>query len=891
MEEIKDRMKTHEITFKKSLSKEAKDIMLQLLRFDPAERLTLDKVFRHPFILKHIDDFESNRDSFKYIPPEPEWDNDLDIHPPLGLNPGDPQRTFEEEVLNDPLKQHEYISSKLAEAKINPNDVEKVFFIRDDNNNLKMRLQMKDRPQPKRGNSERKITTSFSQRFVPSVKRSDGSPRKYNENTTNFENILKDNTFGEPEYSLGDDAQQASAFLNKFDGTKVQNISFGAPKVEAKDVNPNLKLNVVNQDLEYKLISDRRVNDYEPYSQEIMPSELGSPGRSDLGGSVSSKQRLEKMNSFPHPATALNFDNPQMTIQNPYSIGSSNSLPMGSQGLNSSQTDNGHSQGNHPAVAPLTLQTSQKKDKTENPRSQPKKDPAPTFNLQAPQPVQEQAKMISIKSSDNLFKYEINQDPQAFQYPGGSMTPPPTSLHRPPGNNGFQPHQVFPLPPFNTDGPVNQQLPLSQGRPGEQPHLSQGYGGQPQASYTAGLQGHQAYQAAGPADSGAGHWMAPSFHRPPDAGFGQNAQQHSPFGGQQQPSMVPDFKVKDAPQVNKADPITPLAQLKSPLNQPLRLNQREDSKHYDDKNTNKPRDPVIPNASSIAMKVNTNLGTPQGQTHMHLTSNQTNFVNQITDARPLTDHQPERKQSTSSNPEPNYSQSITVKAADNLNNGPFKPIVITGTPFKNETLISSTSRTDMIPKTESSMRAPLEDLAKNKNQPPFTYTPKKEEPYKDSQHSSDEKSRKFSGNFDEDSLKQRGQLISTGLPTQVKDHNQTTTIYSIRPGETRQPPYDNLEKKNVPTVTDSKPNSGPEVQQGRPIQAETQTSKSHQASPKKGDEAGNKSGKNPLQASLSGNSKNYGQSPIQQPLAGKEADQFGRRPQESPTTDSQRKPL
>ena len=158
MEEVKEKMKNTEYTFKKSISREAKDMLLRILKHDPSERITLEQIFQHEFVLKHLDEFETNKDSFKYIPPEPEWDNDIDIEPQALEK--DTQRRFEEDLINDPIKQQEYIRKMLAESKINTVDVEKVFFLRDEKGVLKMRLQMKDRPLPKRGNSERKNTRS-----------------------------------------------------------------------------------------------------------------------------------------------------------------------------------------------------------------------------------------------------------------------------------------------------------------------------------------------------------------------------------------------------------------------------------------------------------------------------------------------------------------------------------------------------------------------------------------------------------------------------------------------------------------------------------------------------------------------------------------------------------
>ena len=158
MDEVKEKMKNTEYTFKKSLSKEAKDLLLKILKHEPKERITLEQIFQHPFVLKHLDEFENNKEIFKYIPPEPEWDNDIDLKPQALEK--DAQRKFEEELVSDPIKQQEYIRKMLAESNINSAEVEKVFFLRDEKGVLKMRLQMKDRPQPKRGNSERKNTRS-----------------------------------------------------------------------------------------------------------------------------------------------------------------------------------------------------------------------------------------------------------------------------------------------------------------------------------------------------------------------------------------------------------------------------------------------------------------------------------------------------------------------------------------------------------------------------------------------------------------------------------------------------------------------------------------------------------------------------------------------------------
>ena len=193
LDDIKDRMKQTEITFKKSLSPEAKDLLLKLLKFEPSERITLEQVFTHPFILKHLDEYENNKDSFKYIPPEPEWDNDLDIYlngemtnavdeAKAALSAYDDRHRFEEELLSDPVKQQIYIKKQLDDNKINSNDVEKVFFLRDESGNLKMRLQMKDRPQPMRGNSEKKNSLARargSEKFQRIV--GPNSPPKMNE--------------------------------------------------------------------------------------------------------------------------------------------------------------------------------------------------------------------------------------------------------------------------------------------------------------------------------------------------------------------------------------------------------------------------------------------------------------------------------------------------------------------------------------------------------------------------------------------------------------------------------------------------------------------------------------------------------------------------------------
>jgi hypothetical protein len=160
IEEVQEKMKITEYVFKKTLSKEAKDLLLKILKHDPKQRITLEQIFQHPFVLKHLDEFENNKDAYKYIPPEPEWDEDLDLLPPPASSNPASQRAFEDEITSDPIKQQDYIRKMLTESNINIADVEKVFFIRDEKGVLKMRLQMKDRPLPKRGNSERKNTIS-----------------------------------------------------------------------------------------------------------------------------------------------------------------------------------------------------------------------------------------------------------------------------------------------------------------------------------------------------------------------------------------------------------------------------------------------------------------------------------------------------------------------------------------------------------------------------------------------------------------------------------------------------------------------------------------------------------------------------------------------------------
>lgn len=49
-----------------AISSEAKDLIQQLLRLDPAERLDLYSLFRHPWIKKHEQEFNINAQDFIY---------------------------------------------------------------------------------------------------------------------------------------------------------------------------------------------------------------------------------------------------------------------------------------------------------------------------------------------------------------------------------------------------------------------------------------------------------------------------------------------------------------------------------------------------------------------------------------------------------------------------------------------------------------------------------------------------------------------------------------------------------------------------------------------------------------------------------------------------------
>jgi serine/threonine protein kinase len=149
-------LKNDDLQFKKNISPEAKDLLKKILKTDPTKRITLEKIFQHPFIKKHIDEYENNEEVFKYIPSEPEYEFDpegYDIDMKDSLSPsriGDSGQTLkqiqEEEFLNDPEAQQKFVQKKLKESKINPADVKRVFFKRDEEGNLKMKIEMNGTP-------------------------------------------------------------------------------------------------------------------------------------------------------------------------------------------------------------------------------------------------------------------------------------------------------------------------------------------------------------------------------------------------------------------------------------------------------------------------------------------------------------------------------------------------------------------------------------------------------------------------------------------------------------------------------------------------------------------------------------------------------------------------
>lgn len=857
MEEIKDRMKTHEITFKKTLSKEAKDIMLQLLRFEPGERLSLDKVMRHPFILKHIDEFENNRDSFKYIPPEPEWDNDLDIHPPLGLDPNDPQKAFEDEILNDPVKQNEYITSKLAEAKINPQDVEKVFFIRDEKNALKMRLQMKDRPQPKRGNSERKISNSFSQRFVPSVKKSDGSPKKYDEKTTTFENILRDNTDGEPEYSLGEQANEAKAFLKKFEETKIDDKLLKPDKGPAK--NDQIRGNEPQKDseLEYNLFNDNMMGENENYSHEIMPSALGSPGRSDLAESVPSQKKEKRILSSSNQGTQFNFDNGMPPIQNPYSIGSSSSLQLGSQDLNFSQNDNRQTTSYGQGVAPLTLHTGQRREKSKSPDKgeqdmSPKKLQTAQFDSK-----EDQSKLIPIKSPDNLFKYDINQDYFAGQPMGGPFSSPGGLLNNlPMAGPGFQPRHLISNGPFERDGPVNQGLSMASKPLG---YAEMGPGGTNFGSTNMPLNQNSINSAPKPQESGsslANNWHVPSFNRQPEAAVIQSSPTIQGVEPSKHTLNQGTFnKTAEESNLNRGHSTTPLLNAKSPLNQPLRLNQRDHFQPIQAPVYSQVALPTIPNASTITAKLNHPLTAGHVQIQGYPNMQQGPIVGNSTEVRGSYEAHPERKQSANSNPDAIPTQMTTIRGPENTQPGAPLPIVISSNHLRNEKVTGFTSKTEPNRPDERGVRVPLEDLAKQDNLRQKSPTPQKKEPQNDNRNSSEIKSANFSKTTLQDNVKP-----FSGQPTISNQPFIESTSLPGQGHQTQESRQDSFKPQPQPNVEgqgqfDYRPHVGAIPQQGTSELLQQQGSKSNQSSPKKDEPQEKKASGNPLQTSLGFGSK------------------------------------
>jgi hypothetical protein len=149
-------LKNDDLQFKKNISPEAKDLLKKILKTDPTKRITLEKIFQHPFIKKHIDEYENDKEVFKYIPQEPEYEFDpegYNIDMKDSLSPsriGDSGKTLkqiqEEEFLKDSEAQQKFVQKKLQESKINPADVKRVYFKRDEEGNLRMKIEMNTAP-------------------------------------------------------------------------------------------------------------------------------------------------------------------------------------------------------------------------------------------------------------------------------------------------------------------------------------------------------------------------------------------------------------------------------------------------------------------------------------------------------------------------------------------------------------------------------------------------------------------------------------------------------------------------------------------------------------------------------------------------------------------------
>ena len=406
---MKEKLKSHDITYKKSLSPEAKDLLKRLLRHKPEERISLEEIFKHPFILKHLDEFENNKEAFKHIPPEPEWDNDIDLNTGGGINGADKQKMFEDELLNNPEKQQEFIRNMLVEQKINSADVEKVRFVRDEFGVLKMRLQMKDRPLPKRGNSERKHTASIGHHFEGAKRIVDSSsPTKIKDNLSGlnqevkpavsaFEESLKNKDqffFGQPENRPSED-------------NRLESIKQELPKIN------------LNQDWGTELNTTTKVT----YPEGTTPEQkLNVPNTTPVEN-INSIKKQESLKLNPHPTT----QNLTQPISSPFA--------KKEQGQYTSPTNNNPSsyihQSNHPTV-PLG-QTSQGNTTTQTFQSSETQNPPQYRQVQG-----QSSKQQDYMNPQEKLSPSYTASPQPTSQPVQKIEPQ-TTTHQPNNQYTYQP--------------------------------------------------------------------------------------------------------------------------------------------------------------------------------------------------------------------------------------------------------------------------------------------------------------------------------------------------------------------------------------------------------------------------------------------------------------------
>lgn len=132
IEEIENQISKKKLMFGQHISIEAKDILIKLLKPDPKERITLEAIFYHPYVQKHIHDYEDGKPAYTFfsIPKKPEQD-DIDA-----------ESRIEETLKNKKSIQNEQqmVQEMMIQENILQEDIEKVLMVDDGKGGLKMKF-------------------------------------------------------------------------------------------------------------------------------------------------------------------------------------------------------------------------------------------------------------------------------------------------------------------------------------------------------------------------------------------------------------------------------------------------------------------------------------------------------------------------------------------------------------------------------------------------------------------------------------------------------------------------------------------------------------------------------------------------------------------------------